>query len=94
MVDYTGTVKGDILTYYWTGSNPSASTSGWIPITTVSAGKPVTFRVDAEFVTGHIGQSVKVRYALKHATGAYSYSNTLDFFIDTCGKEVEQNKKA
>ncbi|XVN20778.1 hypothetical protein QZH46_14765 [Pseudomonas corrugata] len=94
LVDYTGTVKGDILTYYWTGSNPSASTSGWIPITTVSAGKPVTFRVDAEFVTGHIGQSVKVRYALKHATGAYSYSNTLDFFIDTCGKEVEQNKKA
>ncbi|QIB03547.1 hypothetical protein GZ982_02225 [Pseudomonas fluorescens] len=81
LVDYRGTVKGDILTYYWTGANPLASTSSWIPITAVSAGEPVTFRVDADFVTGNIGQTVKVRYTLKHASGAYSYSETLDLLI-------------
>ena len=82
LVDYSGTLKGDILTYYWTGPNPFASTSSWLPITTLSAGKPVSFRVDARFVTGNIGQYVKVRYTLKHAaTGAYSYSGTLDLLI-------------
>lgn len=81
LVEYEGTVKGDILTYYWTGSNPLASTSSWIPITAVSAGQPVSFRVDADFVTGNIGQTVKVRYTLKHANGTYSYSATLDLLI-------------
>ncbi|WP_214512011.1 Ig-like domain repeat protein, partial [Pseudomonas brassicacearum] len=80
-VDYPGTVKGDILTYYWIGTNPLGSTSSWIPITTVSAGRPVSFRVDARFVTSNIGQTVKVRYTLKHASGAYSYSQTLDLLI-------------
>ncbi|MBC3362756.1 hypothetical protein [Pseudomonas sp. SWRI154] len=82
-VDYSGTVKGDILTYYWTGSNPLGSTSSWVSITTVSAGRPVTFRVGAEFVMGNIGQTVTVRYTLKHATGAYSYSDTLVLLVKT-----------
>jgi hypothetical protein len=82
LVDYLGTVKDDILTYYWTSPNPFASTSDWLPITTVSAGKPVPFRVDARFVTANIGHYVKVRYTLKHAaTGLYSYSGTLNLLI-------------
>ncbi|MHC8378354.1 hypothetical protein ACYZT3_20820 [Pseudomonas sp. MDT1-16] len=83
LVDYLGTVKEDILTYYWISPNPFASTSDWLPITTVSAGKPVPFRVDADYVTGNIGHSVKVRYTLKHAaSGLFSYSGTLNLLID------------
>ncbi|MGX9866244.1 Ig-like domain repeat protein, partial [Pseudomonas moraviensis] len=55
------TLRGDILTYYWRSPNPFASTSDWLPITTVTEGQPVRFQVDAEFVTPNIGQYVKVR---------------------------------
>ncbi|MBV4459722.1 Ig-like domain-containing protein [Pseudomonas sp. COR58] len=81
-VGYTGTVKDDILTYYWTAVSAEISTSDWLPITTVSAGKPVNFRVDASFVTPSIGQYVKIRYTLKHAaTGLLSYSATYELLI-------------
>ncbi|SEM74259.1 hypothetical protein SAMN04487857_104333 [Pseudomonas sp. ok272] len=81
-IEYLGTVKDDILTYYWTSPNPFASTGDWVPITTVSAGKPVQFRVAASYVSANIGQYVKVRYTLKHAaTGLFSYSATLNLMI-------------
>ncbi|WP_085694290.1 MULTISPECIES: Ig-like domain-containing protein [unclassified Pseudomonas] len=81
-VGYTGTVKDDILTYYWTAVSADISTSDWLPITTVSAGKPVNFRVDARFVTPSIGEYVKIRYTLKHAaTGLLSYSATYELLI-------------
>ncbi|PWK40577.1 Ig-like domain-containing protein, partial [Pseudomonas sp. OV226] len=81
-IDYTGTVKDDILTYYWTAISSAISTSDWLPITTVSAGKPVNFRVDASYVTPSIGQYVKIRYTLKHAsTQLLSYSATLNLQI-------------
>ena len=82
LVDYLGTVKGDELTYYWSGNPLNGSTSDWIPITTVIAGKPVRFRVDSEFVTANINRFVKVRYTLKRAaTGKYSYSTTLNLLV-------------
>ncbi|VVQ13853.1 hypothetical protein PS938_03962 [Pseudomonas fluorescens] len=81
-IEYLGTLKGDILTYYWTGISAGSSTSDWLPITSVIAGKPVNFRVDAWFVSANIGQYVKVRYTLKHAgTGLTSYSATLNLLI-------------
>ncbi|WP_339547298.1 Ig-like domain repeat protein [Pseudomonas sp. RA_35y_Pfl2_P32] len=82
LIKYLGTVKDDILTYYWTSANPFASTSDWLPITSVTAGKPVRFRVSADYVSANIGQYVKVRYTLKHAaTGLYSYSGTLNLMV-------------
>jgi hypothetical protein len=82
LVDYLGTVKGDILTYYWTSPNPFTSTSDWVSITTLNAGRPAQFRVDAAFVSANIGDYVKVRYTLKHAnTARYSYSATFDVLI-------------
>lgn len=85
-VDYPGTKKGDVLTYYWTAVSSSISTSDWIPITTLQVGKPIDFRVDARFVTPSIGQIVKVRYTLKLAsTGLFSYSQTLNLQIGTAG---------
>ncbi|EJM81188.1 Ig-like domain-containing protein [Pseudomonas sp. GM74] len=82
LIEYLGTVKDDILTYYWTGISSGTSTSDWLPITSVIAGQPVNFRVDARFVSDNIGQYVKVRYTLKHAsTGLTSYSATLNLLI-------------
>ncbi|MBT9266332.1 Ig-like domain repeat protein [Pseudomonas sp. MG-9] len=82
LIEYLGTLKGDILTFYWTGFNSAASTSDWVPITELSVGKPVRFRVPARFVTLNAGQYVKVRYSLKHAaTGRYSHSATLNLLV-------------
>lgn len=76
------TVRGDVLTYYWRSPNPFGSISDWVPITTVSEGQPVRFRVDKEYVTSNIGQYVKVRYSvLRASNGRHEYSATLDLLI-------------
>jgi hypothetical protein len=76
------TLSKDVLTYYWRSPNPFASTSDWLPITTVTEGQPVRFPVDAKFVTGSIGYYVEVRYSLKSdATGLYSHSATLNLMV-------------
>ncbi|NMZ83722.1 hypothetical protein, partial [Pseudomonas mandelii] len=81
-VNYLGTLPGDILTCHWSGNGPFGSTTNWVPITTVTAGKPVTFRVAEEFVAANIGKYVKVRYTVKHAaTGLWSYSITLNLLV-------------
>lgn len=82
LIAEANTLKGDVLTYYWRSPNPFASTSDWLPITTVTAGQPVRFRVDAEFVTANIGQYVKVRYTLLRASNKrYEHSATLNLLI-------------
>lgn len=68
-------VAGDRLTYHWIGYTLFGSTQGSVPITTTTVGKPVRFRVDAQFVSANIGYFVTVIYTLWHAaTGKYSYS--------------------
>lgn len=75
-------VKGDTLTYHWIGINPFGTTSGSVPITMVTVGQPVRFRVDATYVTANIGYNVTVRYTLLHgATGKYSYSVPLEVLV-------------
>lgn len=76
------TLDKDVLTYYWRSPNPSSSTSDWLPITTVSAGQPVRFRVDKKYVMANIGQCVDVRYVLwRAASQRYEYSATLVLLI-------------
>ncbi|MGY1891729.1 Ig-like domain-containing protein [Pseudomonas sp. SDT291_1_S447] len=76
------TVSGDVLTYYWRSPIPLTSTSDWVPITTVSAGKPMRFRVDKKYVTANIGRYVDVRYVLWRAVSQrYEYSATLVLLI-------------
>jgi hypothetical protein len=100
LIEYFGTKKDDILTYYWQSIIPLGSVSDWVPITTLTEGKPLRFRVAAKFVTANIGQYVKVRYSLKHAaTGLYSHSATLDLLIGSLvgelpPAEVEQAPQA
>ncbi|WP_225922821.1 Ig-like domain-containing protein [Pseudomonas hamedanensis] len=82
LIAEANTVRGDVLTYYWRSPNPFGSTGDWLPITTVSEGEPVRFRVDKEYVTANIGQYVKVSYSLSRAsTGRHEYSATLDLLI-------------
>ena len=76
------TLKEDVLTYYWRSPNPFASTSDWLPITTVTEGQPVRFPVDVKFVTANIGNSVRVLYTLwRTATQQYEYSAALDLRV-------------
>ncbi|UIN52672.1 Ig-like domain repeat protein [Pseudomonas kribbensis] len=83
------TQKDDIVTWYWQATHPFGSISDWVPITSLSAGKPLRFRVPAEYVTRNIGQYVKVRYSLKHATtGLYSHSAVLDLLIGSLVGEL------
>ncbi|QJP94462.1 Ig-like domain-containing protein [Pseudomonas fluorescens] len=83
------TQKDDIVTWYWQGSHPFGSISDWVPITSLSAGKPLRFRVPANFVTISIGQYVRVRYSLKHAsTGLYSHSAALNLLIGSLVGEL------
>jgi hypothetical protein len=82
LIAEANTLKDDVLTYYWRSPNPFASTSDWLPITTVTAGKPVRFRVDVEFVTANIGHYVKVRYTVLRASNKqYEHSATLNLLI-------------
>jgi hypothetical protein len=82
LVDYLGTAPGDVLTYYWTGKPGDGSASDWVPITTPTAGKPITFRIDQTLIASNLNSLVKVRYTLKRATtGQFSYSATLDVII-------------
>ncbi|WP_432218925.1 Ig-like domain-containing protein [Pseudomonas kribbensis] len=83
------TQKDDIVTWYWQAILPFGSVSDWVPITTLSAGKPLRFRVPANFVTISIGLYVKVRYSLKHATtGLYSHSAVLNLLIGSLVGEL------
>lgn len=82
LIDYLGTAKGDILTYYWRGDSPLGSTGDWLPITSPVAGKPLRFRVEAEYVMANIGRYVDVRYSLwRAATQRYDYSMPLKLLI-------------
>lgn len=83
LIEYSGTAKGDVLTYYWRGIEPDGKTSDWTPITTLMVGKPVRFTVAARFVKANIGRYVEVLYTLKRAaTGLYSHSATLNLLVD------------
>lgn len=82
LVDYAGTAPGDELSWYWSGKPGDGTASDWVPITTPTAGKPITFRIASTLVTANIGSIVRVRYSLKRkATGQYSYSATLNLTI-------------
>ncbi|MFI8226826.1 Ig-like domain-containing protein [Pseudomonas sp. NPDC085632] len=75
-------VKGDILTYHWTGLSAFSSTKGSIPITVFSIDKTARFRVDVKYVSANIGYTVTVRYTLLHvATGKYSYSAPFEVMV-------------
>ncbi|KJZ63206.1 Ig-like domain-containing protein [Pseudomonas fluorescens] len=83
-IPYLGTAKGDELTYYWRGISPVGTTTDRMPITTGLVGKPLTFRIDAQFIKPNMNQQVEVRYTLKRAaTGKYDTSERLLLIVGT-----------
>lgn len=83
-IPYLGTAKGDELTYYWRGISPAGTTTDRLPITTGLVGKPLTFRIDAQFIKPNMNQQVEVRYTLKRAaTGEYETSELLLLIVGT-----------
>lgn len=75
-------VKGDTLTYHWSGVTAYGSTRGSVPITQLTIDKTVRFRVDARYVSANIGYPVNVRYTLRQAaTGEYRYSAPFEVMV-------------
>ncbi|MGE1177309.1 Ig-like domain repeat protein, partial [Pseudomonas bananamidigenes] len=82
LIENPPTQKDDIVTWYWQATHPLGSISDQLPITSLSAGKPLRFRVPAEYVTANIGQYVKVRYSLwRPSNQRYEHSATLNLLI-------------
>jgi hypothetical protein len=87
------TQKDDTVTWYWHGAHLLGSISDWVPITSLSAGKPLRFRVPAAYVIANIGQYVKVRYSLwRPSTKRYEYSATLNLLIGELVGELPKPK--
>ncbi|MHA6161457.1 hypothetical protein ACX3X6_11260 [Pseudomonas sichuanensis] len=82
-VGYSGTLKGDILTWYWLGDDADeGSANDWIPITTSNAGKPVIFPIVRQLIEANLNSTVRVLYTLKRAsTGQFEYSAVLNLVI-------------
>jgi hypothetical protein len=81
-VSHTGTLTGDILTWYWLGLPLEGSGSDSIPITTPIAGKPVDFTLPRAIVEPNINNEVRVLYTLRRGSPAsYQYSATLNLII-------------
>ncbi|MBX8533593.1 hypothetical protein K5D33_02565 [Pseudomonas cichorii] len=81
-VSYPGTATGDVLTWYWHGASLEGSARDWVPITSPSAGQPLTFHILRSVIEPTIDSTVKVSYSLKLAsTGKYQYSHVLELAI-------------
>lgn len=79
-VNYLNTVKNDEVIYEWIGSKTGTKTDG-ITLSSLTEGKPVPFRIDAEFISGNNGGTVLAKYLIKRAAGGTSYSNALEFRV-------------
>jgi hypothetical protein len=79
-VNYLNTVKDDEVIYEWIGSKTGTKTDG-ITLSSLTEGKPVAFRIDAEFISGNNGGTVLAKYLIKRAAGGTSYSNALEFRV-------------
>ena len=81
-IGYLGTAKGDILTYYWHGNPGDGSTSNWVTISQVSAGKALDFTILRKYIEPNISDIVRIRYVvLEKLTGRYRYSGLLELVI-------------
>jgi hypothetical protein len=79
-VNYLNTAKGDEVIYEWIGSKTGTKTDG-ITLSSLTEGKPVAFRIDAEYISGNNGGTVLAKYHIKRAAGGTSYSNALEFRV-------------
>lgn len=93
LIENPPTQKDDIVTWYWQGTHPLGSISDQLPITSLSAGKSLRFRVPAEYVIQNIGQYVKVRYTLwRPSTQRYEHSAALELLIGELVGELPRPK--
>jgi hypothetical protein len=79
-VNYLNTAKGDEVIYEWIGSKTGTKTDG-ITLTSLTEGKPVAFRIEAEYISGNNGGTVLAKYLIKRAAGGTSYANALEFRV-------------
>ena len=79
-VPYLKTNPGDIATYFWFGSKTGMASDS-IPLTSITAGKPIPFTIGAGLIKGNTNGMIETKYLIKRAAGGTSYSNPLEFRV-------------
>jgi hypothetical protein len=80
VVPYRNTDKNDLVTYEWKGSIAGLATDS-IKLSSLTAGQPVPFPIEAKHIKGNEGGTVRASYFIQRALGGTSYSDTLEFNV-------------
>ncbi|MNJ28821.1 hypothetical protein D3C77_233710 [compost metagenome] len=81
-IEYTDTEAGDVLTYYWQSVYANGTASDWVPITEVSKGRPVSFRIPSALVEVSRGTTINALYSLRRGD-QLRISRVLELYIGT-----------
>lgn len=81
-IEYTDTEAGDVLTYYWQSVYANGSASDWLPVTEVSKGRPVSFRIPSALVEVSRGTTINALYSLRRGD-QLRISRVLELYIGT-----------
>ncbi|MBP5946795.1 MULTISPECIES: hypothetical protein [unclassified Pseudomonas] len=79
-VEYRDTAKGDVVTYKWFGSK-TGEASDSVTLSSFTAGRPISFNIDAKWIKGNEGGMVSASYSIIRKAGGTSYSNALEFHV-------------
>jgi hypothetical protein len=78
---HLGTQDKDRVTYRWRGSAAGGSTSDYLDLISATAGKPVRFTVDKQYVTANRNGTVVVDYNIQRDGETLGYSRELTLQI-------------
>lgn len=86
---HLGTLADDRVAYVWRGSNSNGgSTSGFVDLTSHTAGTPVKFYVNKTFVTANLNGTVAATYTITRNGQPLGSSGELNVRIGTAQAEV------
>lgn len=81
VAQHLGTQDKDRVTYRWRGSAAGGSTSDYLDLISATAGKPVRFTVDKQFVTANRNGTVVADYNIQRDGETLGYSRELTLQI-------------
>ncbi|VVO60576.1 YncE family protein [Pseudomonas fluorescens] len=79
-VEYTDTAIADVVTYHWFGTK-TGEHSDSVTLSSFTAGRPISFNIDAKWIKGNEGGMVSASYSIIRKAGGTSYSNALEFHV-------------
>ncbi|CAI8930232.1 hypothetical protein EMIT0P74_50106 [Pseudomonas sp. IT-P74] len=77
---WLNTLANDTVTREWVGSKTGLS-SDFVTLSSITAGKPVPFPINADLIKGNEGGTVRARYFVERAGERTRHSQPLDFSV-------------